>query len=421
MTRTTQSTSEGADSPQREFAVEVVRKLRDAGHQALWAGGCVRDALLGHAPKDYDVATSALPDQVRAVFGKRRTLAIGAAFGVITVLGPKRAGQIEVATFRTDANYADGRRPEGVVFSDPEHDASRRDFTINGLFFDPIEERVIDYVGGQRDLADGVVRAIGAAEERLHEDKLRMLRAVRFTASLGFVMEASTQDAIQRHAKEITIVSAERIGAELRRMLTHANRAVAMQLLRDVNLLTPVLPEVGELSEEQFAERCSVLSRLDSPALPLCLAAALPPGTASPAGSELAQRLKFTNDDAKQTDWLLDHKSLASRADTAPWPQVQRMLIHPGAADLVALREAELDGADDAGRFCRDKLSLTPEMLNPPPLVTGGDLIAVGFRPGPGFGKLLDQIRDEQLEGRLTSKSEAIRFANLARSPNNDS
>src|SRR3954469_10452800 len=162
----------------REFAIDVVRRLREAGHQSLWAGGCVRDQLLGQMPKDYDVPTDAVPDRVREVFGRRRTLAIGASFGVITVLGPERAGQIDVATFRRDAAYSDGRHPDAVSFSDAENDAQRRDFTINGLFFDPIAEQVIDYVGGQDDLQRHVIRAIGDPLARIAEDKLRMLRAV---------------------------------------------------------------------------------------------------------------------------------------------------------------------------------------------------------------------------------------------------
>src|SRR5262245_35516929 len=166
----------------RQFAVEVVHRLRESGHQALWAGGCVRDQLMGQLPKDYDVATDAEPDRIREVFGKRRTLPIGAAFGVITVLGRKGAGQIDVATFRCDAAYSDGRHPDAVTFSDAEHDAQRRDFTINGLFYDPLEGRVIDYVGGQVDLEFRILRAIGNPSARIAEDKLRMLRAVRFAA-----------------------------------------------------------------------------------------------------------------------------------------------------------------------------------------------------------------------------------------------
>ena len=175
---------------QRRFAIEVVRRLQAAGFMAYWAGGCVRDQLLGRTPKDYDVATNAMPEQVRELFGRRRTLAIGAAFGVYSVIGPKAAGTVEVTTFRRDAAYSDGRHPDSVTFSTAEEDASRRDFTINGLFYDPTERRVIDFVGGQEDLAVGLIRAIGNARDRFAEDKLRMLRAVRFAAAFDFTLDA---------------------------------------------------------------------------------------------------------------------------------------------------------------------------------------------------------------------------------------
>ena len=237
---------------QRAFALEIVQKLRAAGFEALWAGGCVRDELLGLAPKDYDVATSATPDQIRDLFGRRRTLPIGAAFGVVTVLGPRAAGQIEVATFRTDAAYSDGRHPDSVTFTDAEHDAQRRDFTINGLFFDPVAEKVVDYVGGQEDLKRRIIRAIGDPRLRLSEDKLRMLRAVRFAATFDFAIEPDTLRAIQEMAAEINTVSAERIGMEIRRMLVDPNRAAALQLLRETNLLPHVLPEVADLADDAF-------------------------------------------------------------------------------------------------------------------------------------------------------------------------
>ncbi|MCA9241922.1 MAG: CCA tRNA nucleotidyltransferase [Planctomycetales bacterium] len=398
------------DSPQRRFAREVAEKLRDARHQALWAGGCVRDSLLGYEPKDYDVATNALPDEVREVFGRRRTIPVGAAFGVITVLGPKPAGQIEVATFRSDVGYTDGRHPDSVRFTDAEHDASRRDFTINGLFYDPLKEEVIDYVGGQADLRRQTLRAIGDPDARFNEDKLRMLRAVRFAATLGFEIEAGTRAAVERHAQEIIVVSAERIGAELRRMLTHASRVQALCTLRDTGLLGHVLKEVADLDAAEFAHRSHALARLDSPPVSLAVAAALPRHLRAPAGSQLCRRLRFTNEEGKHADWLLDYYELASRADRAAWPQVQRMLVHPWATDLLALLEAE-EGASDAVRFFVEKLALPTEQLDPEWLATGDDLIAAGLRPGPHFGEILEAVRDEQLEGRMSTRAEAIAFA----------
>ncbi len=192
---------------QRQFAVAVVQQLRSTGFEAYWAGGCVRDQLLGRTPKDYDVATNATPPEIRDVFGRRRTLAIGAAFGVVTVLGPPGAGPIEVATFRRDDGYSDGRHPDTVTFTSAEEDALRRDFTVNGLFYDPVDEQVIDYVGGREDIERQVLRAIGDPKDRFTEDKLRMLRAVRLTSTLAFALDAPTVEAIQEMAGEISVVT----------------------------------------------------------------------------------------------------------------------------------------------------------------------------------------------------------------------
>ena len=229
----------------REFATDVVRQLRAAGYTALWAGGCVRDLLLGRGAEDYDVATSATPEQVRTLFGKRRTLAVGESFGVIIVLPPsKTAEPVEVATFRTEGVYLDGRRPTEVAFSTPEEDAQRRDFTINGMFYDPIQMQVLDYVGGEADLHRKVLRAIGDPHARMTEDKLRMLRAVRFAATLEFELDPTTRAAVQLMAPEMRVVSAERIAQELRKVLAHRTRVRGFQLLAETGLLEVLFPEV---------------------------------------------------------------------------------------------------------------------------------------------------------------------------------
>jgi len=228
----------------REFAAEIVARLRAEGHETYWAGGCVRDELLGRIPADYDVATAATPAIVRGVFGRRRTLAVGAAFGVITVLGPKGAGQVEVATFRSDQAYTDGRHPAGVTFCSAREDAKRRDFTINGLFLDPVSGEVHDFVGGRADLTAGIVRAIGVPAMRFAEDHLRMLRAVRFTAFFGFVMEAETRTALERMTHLVVTVSPERIAAELRAMVSRPGRQQALELLAATGLAREILPEV---------------------------------------------------------------------------------------------------------------------------------------------------------------------------------
>ena len=241
------------NSPQREFAVEVVRQLRAAGHTALFAGGCVRDLLLGRPAKDYDVATTATPDQVRRLFGHKRTLPVGASFGVIIVLGPREAGHVEVATFRTEGPYQDGRRPSSVAFCTPEEDARRRDFTINGMFYDPMETRVLDFVGGEADLSSRVVRAIGDPHERVREDKLRMLRAVRFAATLDFALDPTTAEAIREMAGQLIIVSAERIAQELKKMLVDRHRRRAIELSESTELLPIILPELNRESREPAA------------------------------------------------------------------------------------------------------------------------------------------------------------------------
>lgn len=382
----------------------MVRQLRDAGHQALWAGGCVRDALLEKTPKDYDVATDATPDRVREVFGKKRTIAIGAAFGVITVLGPKGAGQIEVATFRTEGGYSDGRRPDAVEFSTAEEDASRRDFTINGLFFDPIDEAVIDYVGGQQDLRAKLVRAIGVPDERFAEDRLRMLRAVRFAASLGFELDSTTGEAIRRHAPSITDVSPERIGAEIKRMLTESDPPRALRLLMATTLLPHVLPP---LSEPAVESACDRLGKLTSPTASLALAATLADIAKPSEIAKTGRTPKWTNKEVERAAWLVENRRGLDGAESGKWSEVQPLLAADGGAELVALRRADR-GEDGTQRFCEDRLSWPAERLDPAPLVLGADLIAAGQRPGPAFAGLLAKARAAQLDGLVATKAEAL-------------
>ena len=235
------------DRPQnpREFAVYVVERLREGGYEALWAGGCVRDQLLNIKPKDYDVATDATPEQVIDLFGKRKTVPVGISFGVVMVLGPsKKCGQIEVATFRADGEYLDGRRPDSVEFCSAEEDAKRRDFTINGMFYDPTSDMVIDYVDGQNDLKSKTVRAIGDPWSRFSEDKLRMLRAARFASTFGFEIESETADAIVALASNLNQVSVERIAQELRRMLAASSRGQALRDLFQLGLLAEIFPSL---------------------------------------------------------------------------------------------------------------------------------------------------------------------------------
>jgi tRNA nucleotidyltransferase/poly(A) polymerase len=416
----------------RRFAIDVVCRLRGAGYEALWAGGCVRDQLMGLQPKDYDVATSATPDQVRQVFGYRWTLAVGAAFGVIVVRGPRHAGTIDVATFRRDSQYSDGRHPDHVTFSTAQEDAQRRDFTINGLFFDPLAERVIDYVNGQQDLLHKLIRAIGDPHQRFAEDKLRMLRAIRFAATFDFQLDPDTLTAIQQHAHEMHVVSAERIAAELRRMLVDAHRVRAVRLLHESALLPVILPEsiavwhsesdqAGGTAPDAWQRTLRTLELLEEPTFAVALAALLreycspPSDSREAAGSEVAlhicRRWKLSNEDTYRAVWLLENERLVRSARGTAWPQLQRLLIADGAGELLTFAAAVaqvVDGTTAEIDYCRQRLAVPYEHLNPPPLIDGEDLKAAGIPPGPIFKQLLDAIRDAQLEQQIMSKDDAL-------------
>jgi tRNA nucleotidyltransferase/poly(A) polymerase len=404
---------------QRWFAVEVVKQLRAHEHESYWAGGCVRDELFGRKPKDYDVATSAHPDEIRRIFGKRKTLAIGAAFGVITVLGPQGAGQIEVATFRQDVSYSDGRRPDEVCFSSPREDALRRDFTINGMFYDPLNEQLIDFVGGKEDLDRRLIRAIGEPRERFAEDKLRLLRAVRFAAVFDFALEERTEAAIREMAPQLNVVSAERIAAEMRAMLEGAGRATAVERLRQTALLEQVLPEVNKpdvADHEAWQTRLRFLDALDRATFPQALAVLMgwtQPKKGEEVAATVGPRWRLSNKEIERTDWLLRHSISLDDAANQPWPRLQPVLVHAGILELMGLyqtaarlglaRQADVD-------FCRQKLALPPDQLNPPPLVSGEDLIALGVPKGKLYATLLKSAREAQLAGELNTPEDAKNF-----------
>jgi len=397
----------------REFAIQVVQQLTDAGYEALWAGGCVRDQLLAITPKDYDVATNATPEQIREVFGKRRTLSIGAAFGVITVLGPKKADPIEVATFRRDAGYSDGRRPDGVEFTDAKEDALRRDFTINGMFYDPLKQQVVDYVGGKDDLAAKQIRAIGVPQDRIKEDKLRMLRGIRFAAKFGFEIEPHTLAAIQQQASQISIVSAERVGAEMQRMLADKNRSIAVQLLRDSNLLSQVVPESHHLTSTQaiWQEILDQLDRLNANDFPAAASILLRSVIESNGVSTAVQQWKLSNDQRKTIAWSIKHRNALANAHTLPWSTVQPLLVSPHIDSGLSYSAATCDPKHQTGiDFCRQRIAWPAEKLIPPALIDGRDLISTGIRPGPDFKNLLQQVRDKQLDGELCSRTDALNW-----------
>jgi poly(A) polymerase len=400
----------------REFAAEVVARLRAGGHETYWAGGCVRDELLGRTPADYDVATAATPEIVRQVFGRKRTLAIGAAFGVITVLGPKGAGQVEVATFRTDAAYTDGRHPAGVTFCSAREDATRRDFTINGLFLDPHTGEVHDFVGGRADLTAGIVRAIGVPALRFGEDHLRMLRAIRFTAFFDFVLDGETRAAIERMAHLVAAVSPERIAAELRAMVARTGRQRALALLAETGLAREVLPELapayGE-GEGRWPLAAAIVGALDEPALPQAIAV-LAADHDPAVAARIAGRLRLSNHEAKAIAWL--HAALGglgkdTHLASRPWSAMQPWVADPRApllADLLRARAAHGLGDAATAAWFTAQVARPRAEIDPPQLVTGSDLLAAGVPAGPPVGRALARLRTLQLDGEIATREEAL-------------
>lgn len=391
----------------RDAATWVVRRLADAGYTAYFAGGCVRDHVMGNEPEDYDVATDARPEQVVEVFP--RAQGVGESFGVMLV---RRSGHvIEVATFRTEREYSDGRHPDEVNFSDAEHDAARRDFTINGLFEDPLEERIIDYVGGVQDIENRVISAIGDPDARLREDRLRMLRAVRFAARFAFEIDGATADAVRAGAEELQGVSRERIGQEVKRMLTDANRGVAAWELQYLGLDQIVLREPRETVAP------TRLSRLpDDAAYPTALAAWLldrhEENTENwrTIAERWADALMLSNVERGDLLSCLD----AYRRLRTDWPRMgvakqKRLAASAAFAEALAIVQAI-----DRPAFIdirRRVAALAETELAPEPLINGDDLIAAGLQPGPGFRRILDAVYDAQLEGGIEAKEQAIELA----------
>jgi poly(A) polymerase len=390
---------------ERDYATEVVERLTRRGHVAVWAGGCVRDELLGLTPADYDIATDATPEQVQAAF--RRSHSFGASFGVVEVLGPRGGDgewlKVQVATFRSDGTYSDGRRPDAVTFSSPEEDAKRRDFTVNGMFLNPLTGEVADYVGGRADLAAGVLRAIGDPAERFAEDKLRLLRAVRMAARFGLTIDPATFAAVEAMAGQVTAVSAERIAEELRKILTHPERVRGLMLMRDAGLVAPVLPRLADQIDAAIDRLAGLPERVS---FELAFATLFPEAAAK-AVEKVARQLRLSNDEADRVGWLVAHRSAFDVAETLPLSQLKPLLAHPGAAELLDLHRAR--GVTSGVEFCERFLARTPPGdLNPPPLVTGDDLTALGMTPGPHFKRILAAVRAAQLENRLPSKTAAL-------------
>ncbi|MEL7473184.1 MAG: CCA tRNA nucleotidyltransferase [Planctomycetota bacterium] len=410
-------------SDARAAATTVARRLREAGFTAYFAGGCVRDELLGLTPTDYDVATDATPDEVRGRF--QRTAHVGAHFGVVLV--KERAGEgdhtIEVATFRSDGSYSDSRRPDQVTFSSPEEDARRRDFSINALFLDPLADEggasaVIDHVGGLADLERGLVRAVGDADARLREDHLRALRGVRFAARFGFDLEEATSEAITRHAVELRGVSRERIGDELRRMMAHTSRHDAAWKLQLLGL-DEAMFDRHSASAPRTLGRLSEPGDGRPPALATCLSAwALDRGAVIEA-TQIAglvrhwrERLCLSNEERDAFKRTLEVHASLERAWWTLGVAAQKRLASESVF-TEALRLVQAQRPEEMVRIRARVSELAAEAggLAPEPLLSGDDLIALGLTPGPRFRGLLDVLYDAQLEGRVGTREDAERLA----------
>jgi poly(A) polymerase len=388
-----------------DAATEIVKELRHHGHDAYFVGGCVRDMVMKIEPADYDIATSAHPEEIMRIFP--RTEPIGAQFGVVLVI--KRGHPFEVATFRSDEAYIDGRRPTGVVFTDAKHDVLRRDFTINGLLYDPLTGEVIDHINGRADIAARIVRAIGDPFARFEEDKLRILRAIRFGARLGYRIEPSTWDAVRQMAPRIHQVSSERIRDELTRILTEGQAAHGVRMLDESGLRAQILPE---LVYTPHIEKSLEFVTKGSPA-DFAMGVLLHRTKVGDV-ERVVERLKFSRAEMHHIVALVENLPRFSEirqmstSSLKRFFRITRFEDHLNLARIHALAAGE-EPVDHAYAVRRQG-ELTEADIWPQPLITGNDLVGMGFRPGPKFKEILTRVEDEQLEGRLTTREQAIDF-----------
>ena len=428
-------------SAMEKIAREVARRLREHGHVAYFAGGCVRDMVRGLPAKDFDIATDATPDIVQKIFP--RTFAVGAHFGVVVVVESEL--NFEVATFRSDGAYLDHRHPTDVRFSSPEEDAKRRDFTINGMFFDPEKDEVIDFVGGRADIEAKIIRAIGNASQRFEEDRLRMLRAIRFAVELDYKIDSETWKALVHSAASINEISAERIRDEVVKIFLSANRVRGWDLLDESGLMRVVLPELdamkGCLQPEQFHPEGDVFqhTRLmlemlpEKVSVPLVLAVLLH-DVAKPVTATVDEtgRIRFNEHDrigATMTEAIMERLRFSRAEIDAAVELVRQHMVFKDVPNMRVAKlkrfmarptfeeELELHRVDCASShrmmdnyefLLRKREEFANEPIIPPPLVRGDDLIALGMKPGPKFGEILEAVETRQLEGALKDRQEAI-------------
>ena len=424
-------------------ARSLVLRLREHGHVAYFAGGCVRDLVRGEPPKDFDVATDARPEEVQRIFA--RTYAVGAHFGVIVVL--ENEFQFEVATFRSDGVYLDGRRPTEVHFSSAEEDAKRRDFTINGMFFDPEKNQVIDFVGGRADLEAKLIRAIGDPAQRFAEDRLRLLRAIRFAAVLEFAIEPATWEALQQSAPQITEISAERIREELVRIFLSPNRVRGWDLLDDSGLMRAILPEIeamkGCAQPEQFHPEGDVFrhTRIMLKLLPAEVSVPLvfsvlfhdvgkpPTSTIDETGrirfnghdrigaemtEQIMERLRFSRAEIDATVEMVRQHMVFKDVPRMRVAKLKRFMARPTFGEELELHRVDCASShqmlDNYDFLLRKQEEFANAPIIPPPLVRGDDLIAMGLKPGPRFGEILEAVETQQLEGGLQTREEALEW-----------
>jgi poly(A) polymerase len=435
-------------SDAKQHATEIIRTLRKHGHLAYFAGGCVRDLLLGREPADYDVATDATPRQVMQIFPQ--TFAVGEQFGVVLVPLVEASGAnkaVEVATFRSDVGYSDGRHPDEVRFTKlPREDVQRRDFTINGMMLDPATDEVLDFVGGRDDLKVGIIRAIGDPDRRFAEDKLRMLRAVRFAARFEYQIDPATAAAIQKLAPQIHHVSCERIREELTKMLTEGRARRAFQLLDESKLLPEVLPEIAAMKAVEqppqyhpegdvFVHTLLLLERLPVGCSKTLAWGALLHDVGKPPtfrvapdrirfdghvevgvkmAVEICRRLRFSNHETDQILALVDNHMRFGDVQRMKQSTLKRFLRLPAFDEHLELHRIDClssNGNLDSYEYSREQLrSMPPEAIRPTPLITGRDLIEAGYEPGPRFKEVLAAVEDAQLEGRLVSREAAMEY-----------
>ncbi|MBI4431341.1 MAG: CCA tRNA nucleotidyltransferase [Candidatus Omnitrophica bacterium] len=423
-------------------ATEVVRTLRKSGFQALFAGGCVRDFLMKKEPKDYDVATSASPGDVERLF--KHTVAIGKKFGVMLVI--VKDHQFEVATFRSEGSYSDGRHPDWVKFTTPEEDARRRDFTINGIFFDPIDKKVYDYVGGEKDIDAKTVRAIGSPEKRFAEDHLRMLRTVRFATNLGFTIEDHTWAVLQKMAPAIQTISMERIRDELIKIFTRKNAGLGLRMLSDSGLLKIVLPEAERMKGVQqppdfhpegdvFHHTELMLDSLKKPSVELAMSVLFHDIAKPDTYDDSGDRIRFNNHaelGATKTEEIMRRLRFPSKVieevaqavhNHMRFKDIKQMRIgrlrnylntetFPLELELHRIDCSASHGMLDNYHYCVEQLKeFKKEIRKPKPIVNGNDLIKSGFEPGPAFKSMLEKLFEHQLEGKFKKKEQGIALA----------